>query len=251
MSAGPDRKFGALLHSKRLPVANAVVLGVVALGFLWVALMQPLSPGSLAIIALAAGLAAMVAWTVSYRAWIHDQGVRTSSVFGRQELLYKDLQTFAYSRISRGGQVTDTLTFIPRSGKPVRVAVQPRGQDKDLARIVDVLSATIAARMEQELARQKRARWLTHVPRALPAQPGVLLTREAFLLESGGSTTAIPFADVEVQVSNGYFLAKDRASGKVRLNVPTLAPNFYPGVALFEKLQQLAPAGAAPVPAAP
>ena len=141
---GQDRKFGALLHTKRLPVINAVVLSPLVLAFLYLALTQPFSAASAGVLAVSVLLGALIVWTLSYRAWIHDLGVRTSSAFGKRELLYKDLRTFSYSRISYNGQVTDTLTFIPQSGKPVRVAVQPRGQDADLARIVNVLAERAA-----------------------------------------------------------------------------------------------------------
>ncbi|MFN8653144.1 MAG: hypothetical protein U0133_14665 [Gemmatimonadales bacterium] len=241
---GQDRKFGALLHTKRLPVINAVVLSPLVLAFLYLALTQPFSAASAGVLAVSVLLGALIVWTLSYRAWIHDLGVRTSSAFGKRELLYKDLRTFSYSRISYNGQVTDTLTFIPQSGKPVRVAVQPRGQDADLARIVNVLAERAAARMEQELTRQKRVRWLTHAPRALPAQPGVLLTRDAFVVDSGKSPTTIPFGEIEVRIDGGNFMAKDRATGKVRLQAPCAAPNFYAGLALYQKLVTQAPADA-------
>lgn len=239
-----DRKFGALLFTKRLPLTNAVVLSPLVLVFLYFSLLQPFSAASAGLLAGAVLLGTLVVWTFTYRAWIHDLGVRTSSAFGKREVLYKDLKTFSYSRISYNGQVTDSLTFIPQTGKPVRVAVQRRGQDADLAKIVNGLSEKMAAKMEQELARQKRVRWLTHVPRSIPAQPGVLLTRDAFVVDSEKSPTTIPFVDIEIQVAAGFLMAKDRASGKVRLQVPCGAPNFYSGLTLYQKLT-----GAAAAPA--
>jgi hypothetical protein len=240
-----ERKFGSLLHEKRLPRANAIVVGLVGLAFLWVALAAgPITLNTIPVLLLALGLLAMVAWTLTYRARIYDQGVTTESLFGRRELMFRDLHTFSYSRIVRAGQETASLSFVPRVGKPVRVAVQSgRGQDVDLAGIVDALSAKGAARMEQELARTRRVRWVTHVPRTMPSQPGVSLTRDAFLLEEGGpSVTTIPFAKVETVMSNGLFIVSDLGTNKRRFAIPCFAPNFYPGLALQLRLREAMPA---------
>jgi hypothetical protein len=239
-----ERKFGSLLHEKRLPRANSIIVGLVGLAFLWVALAAgPITLNTVPVLLLALGLLAMVAWSLTYRARIYDQGVTTESLFGSRELMFRDLHTFSYSRIVRAGQETASLSFVPRVGKPVRVAVQSRrGQDVDLAGIVDTLSAKGAARMEQELARTKRVRWVTRVPRTMPSQPGVSLTRTAFLLDEGGpSGTTIPFTTVECTVSNGSFIVSDLGTGKRRFAIPCLSANFYPGAALLEQLRSAAP----------
>lgn len=162
----PERKFGPLVIEKQLPRSTALLLAPVALAFLWLSLSAgPPSLETLPVLLLALGLLALVAWTLTYRARIHDQGVVAGSLFGQRELHFRDLHTFAYSRVSRAGQVTDTLSFIPRTGKPVRVTTQPRGaQDADLARIVEALTARGRTRMEQELARGRQVRWLTEMP---------------------------------------------------------------------------------------
>ncbi len=241
-----DRKYGPLIFEKRLPRSSAVILTPVALAFLWVALSAgPLTLATVPVLLLALGMLALVGWALSYRARIHEQGVVTESLFGRREMQYRDMRTFAYSRISRAGQVTDTLSLIPRTGKTLRVTVQPRGgQDADLARVVEALTSRGRAQMEQELARTKRARWLTEIQQALPRPPKVSLSREAILLEDAAGSTALPFTAIETRMSNGFFLVIERATGKTRLNVPCLTPNFYPGLALYQCLTQTAPAAA-------
>lgn len=246
-------RYGALIRDKSLPRANAIVVAVPALAFIYVALSAgPFSAMSAGVLLLALGLLALCAWTFTYRARIYEQGVTVESLFGRRALSFRDLHTFGYARVVQAGQPRDSLTLVPRTGKPLRIVTQPSarsGGDSDLSALVAALSPRIVARLEKELMRSQRVSWVARVAGTMPPQPAVALTRTGIVVEESGVTA--PFSDLETSVSNGLFSASSRTTGKRLFAIPCLAVNFYPGLALLQKLSQPAPAEPVAAPAGP
>ena len=240
----PAPNFGRLIHRKSLPRLNAIFMSVPALALGGLALSAgPLNGMSIGVLLLALLLLALCAWSLTYKAAIYENGATVESIFGHRSLSFRDLRTFGYSRIIRRGQPMDTLTFVPRNGKPLRIVTQPdfrAGPDQDLLQLVNAMTPRYTERLEKELTRARRVPWVTRVPGTAPVQPGVALTSSAFLLEAGKETVTFPFADVDTTIENGMFIVTNRSTGKRAFTIPCYAPNFYPGLALLQKLNTAA-----------
>ena len=243
-TAAPFREYGTLVARKTLPKANAIVVGIAALGFAFLALSAgPLDGTSFGFLLFAVGLLALCAWALTYTASIYENGAVVQSVFGSRSLPFRDLKTFGYSRVVIRAEPQDTLALVPRTGKPLRIVTKPRfrsGPDADLASLVDRLTARFSEQLEKDLTKAKRVPWITRVPTSVPAQPGVALSREAFLVHDGKTESKLLFAEVESSVENGTFVVRQLGTKKALFSVPCQVVGFYPGFALQGRLREVA-----------
>ncbi len=244
-TAAPVRDFGTLVNRKTLPRTNAIVVAIAGVAFATLALsVGSLDATAIGVLLLALGLLGLCAWSISYKATIYENGATVESLLGSRALPFRDLRTFAYSRILMRGQPRDTIVFIPRNGKPLRIVTQPdfrTSGDADLARLVDQLTPRLTERMEKELGRSKRVRWVERSSRSIPDTPAVTVTREAFIVENGKGSVTVPFAEIDTTVLSGTFLVVQLGTKMTLFSIPCSAPNFYPGFALQQRLRVAAP----------
>ncbi len=251
MTAAPSLpNFGNPISRKTLPRANGVIVGVMALAMGGVVLSTgTLDAAALGMMLFALALLALCAWSFSYSATIYQHGATVATIFGTRSLAFTDLKTFSYSRMLLRGQPQDSITFVPRSGEALRIVTQPRpgsGPDDDLSQLVEMFGASLAERMERELLRGKTLPWVERVPRRVPAQPEVGLTREAFVYREGERRVTAKFSQVESEIVGGLFKVQDRQSGKTLFSLPCAAINFYPGYLAYQRLRSGAAAPSTP-----
>ncbi|MEP6572396.1 MAG: hypothetical protein ABJD11_06855 [Gemmatimonadota bacterium] len=239
------RDFGKLVASKRLPRANGVIVGLAASGFAYLAISVGEVNGTvIGVILFSLLLLLICAWSWTYRATLYENGAVVQSIFGAKSLGFRNLRTFGYSRLSMRGQPQDTLTLVPRTGKSLRIVVQPdvrSNGDVDISALVEVLSARFSEQIEKELTRTSRVAWVEGRSAAMPAQPAVALSRDAFLVASGKDELKIPFTDVDGSIQNGFYHGRKSGTRKVLFTIACSAVGFYPGLALQQRLQASRP----------
>lgn len=233
--------LGNPISRKTLPRANGIIVGIMALAMGGVVLSAgTLDAAAVGIMLFALALLALCAWSFSYTATIYQHGATVSTIFGARSLAFTDLKTFSYSRMLLRGQPQDTFTFVPRTGEALRIVTQPRpgsGPDDDLSQLVEMFGASLAERLERELLRGKTLPWVERVPRRVPAQPEVGLTRDAFVYREGERRLTAKFSQVESEIVGGLFKVRERESGRTLFSVPCGAINFYPGYLAYQRLR--------------
>jgi hypothetical protein len=241
-TAAPMRDFGPLINQKTLPRANAIIVSLAGLAFGGMALSAgPMDATAVGFLLFALGLLALCGWTFSYKATIYENGATVQSIYGNRSIRFTELRTFAYSRVLMRGQPQDTIIFVPRSGKPLRIVTQPdfrAGRDTDLARLVEKLTPKFVERMEKELTRAKRVAWVERVQGGLMAQPAVGLSREGYLVDDGKSAVTIHFARVDTSIVNGMFEAVELGTQRTLFRIACGSRNFYPGFTLQQQLRE-------------
>lgn len=233
--------LGPVLVRKTLPRANGVVVLVFSAVLLYVVLAaHSLDAAAIGLAGFALLLILMAVWTFTYRAEIHENGVTTSSFFGKRAITFAELKSFSYARTSTNGQLRDTITFHPQRGKPVRLVTQPgrrSGGDQDLAAISGRLTEKFASEMEQDLARRNRAQWLAASTRTVPAHAAVVLTRDGYIIGGSANARTVLFSEVDQEIVNGRFALRRKDNRSTEFQCACVAENFYPGLALSRKLQ--------------
>lgn len=232
--------LGDPISQKTLPRANGVIVGLMALAMVGLVLSAGAFDGaSIGMMGFALALLALCAWSFSYRATIYQHGATVSSIFGQRSIAFTELKTFSYSRVLLRGQPQDTFTFVPRTGKPLRLVTQPRpgsGPDDDLSNLVEMFGASLAGRMERELLRGKTLPWIDRVPRQVPAVPEVGMTREAFVYRDGERRVTAKFSQVACEIAGGRLTVRGREGGEALFSLPCSAINFYPGFLAYQRL---------------
>lgn len=195
----------------------------------------------------------VLAAVTAHLAWAEfrcqEWGVVKRNLFGRKQLLYRDVKTFTYQAVRHytNGAYTGTnllLRFVPLPGcgSVIAHSAHVHGDDAALDHLRDEISQIIASQMHHRLAADEEVPWtknLAFSPEGLVYRPASFVTR--------GQPTLLPYeAYAGYNLNDGYFFLFEKGKDKPVLSENVGEENFFPGFCL---LLNLAHASAAEEPA--
>jgi hypothetical protein len=169
----------------------------------------------------------------------HEWGVSCRNLFGRRQLLYRDVEAFTYQAtimyyegIYAG--TTVNLRFDPSAGHGSAISYSGnlKGQDADLEQLRDEVSRVIAIQMHQRLSEGEIVPWTDNLAfhdDGLAYRPRRVLGRSQPKL--------LKYEDCRAfQVKDGVFYLFETGNDEAVIYVNTNSRNFFPGFCLLAML---------------
>jgi hypothetical protein len=168
----------------------------------------------------------------------HEAGVVCSGLFGKRQLMYRDIKSFTYGatrHYHNGAYVGTRVSFnfepisVAEHGKPISYGTTVSGSDQELDRLREFIARIIAVRMQNELAAGARVPWTANIaflPKGFEYRPaGFLGRKEAIFLpyENYGGWN----------MNAGQFFLYEKGNKKAVCQEAAATRNFYPGFALL------------------
>jgi hypothetical protein len=201
------------------------------------------------LIALGMSVAGIVCLPASVLLWFkacrrHENGLSMTTLFGRREILYTDVERMSYSAVRHyhNGIYTGTqilLAAYPAAGKPIVFSAHSRGDSEDIDNLREDLARRIAGKLYARLAHQQEVPW---TPRVRLSREGIRFEKQKFV--GRGEAMFVPYAErpqIEIKAGTLHLSAPGRKGTLLR--VPCMSQNFYPGFILFQALRHEAAGG--------
>jgi hypothetical protein len=182
----------------------------------------------------------LVGWSIhaiKARKRFHERGVTVISLFGQREILYSDVVRFSWNATRNyvNGAYAGTsikAKIVPQNGKPVSMGFNISGEDETLDTVRQQIAVTMAARWEAALDRGERVAWgtdATFTRDRLEHRPPKLIGKSD--ARSSGYKDGL-----RVTIENGIFNLFIRDEPKSALRIGCGTENFWPGMALLERM---------------
>lgn len=168
-----------------------------------------------------------------------EWGVMKRTLFGRKQLMYRDVASFTYQAVRHyyNGAYTGTnvsMRFVPRQGCGSTIAHNSHlhGDDAELDNLRDAISRIISSQMHQRLAASEEVAWTKNLgfrTDGLVYRPSGFVTR--------GQPTLLPYENYAgYNLNEGYFFLFEKGKDKPVLSENVGEENFFPGFCLLLNL---------------
>jgi hypothetical protein len=168
----------------------------------------------------------------------HEWGVMQRTLFGRRQMLYRDIASFTYraTRQFVNGVYSGTslhLQFTPRtSGWGITHNSNVQGEDADLDRLRDGVAQIIASQMHVRLASGEPVVWTSNLgfsPQGFLYRPSGFIGR--------GQETLLPWEQYHgYTLQEGFFYLFEKGKNNAVIAENVGEANFFPGFYLLLKL---------------
>jgi hypothetical protein len=191
-------------------------------------------------LAIGIGLMWLGVRLIRYRAAVHEQGIVVFNGFVERTMRFDQARTFSFRHRAGAAQHSIDLGLIPFEGRSLTVEVAPRwgiGSDKAMESVRAALTPRFADKMERDLRRQGSVEWVA-LSSSTTAPPTIVvsLTPEGYLIRSRKGDLRFLYSQIELRVGGGILHMKERSSGKNVCSFLCGTPNYYPGLAVVQKL---------------
>lgn len=176
-------------------------------------------------------------WYLSRRFTCHERGVASASIFGRSALLFSDMDRVRYRAIHEyvNGSFTGTVISMRLAGPRSSVSYSSNtsgAETENLEKLRDKASLVVSGRLYERLMDGGQIEW----------SPKVTLARDGLRFNTRGQESFVPFSpNVLFAFETGtlhLWLERERQS---LLKISCDEVNFWPGLALFRRLQEECP----------
>ncbi len=194
---------------------------------------------SLMVPGLCAGLviaAAGIGYVFRVRIQVFEAGVRKRGLIATRELRFSEVVGFTQNGVRHyyNGAYTGTshsMSFDPIEGKPIKHSWRTQGSDEEMDRLREHVSRVVATTLEKLLERSEWVAW----------SGAVQLTREGIRYRKAkligqGEQAFIGYESVRYAISEGTLHVFGPGSDKAVFTLPCASHNFFPGLALMERL---------------
>ena len=221
-----------------------ILMAVVGALSLWIAVpaADPFLSAAGGLLILLSGLCFVGGWRVQrIRFRCCERGLERVTMTSRKVLPFDDIDVFSFEcrRNQSQGRYTGTtytLVFADRSreqGRGIFYSTTVRNQDEELDDLRDRISQILARRMAQTFAAHQSVQW---TPEIWFRRDVIEFTRRRRLFRPT-KVVVVPYDTItDFELRDGLFHIWTSYQERAVLSIPTGAPNFYPGMILFEGL---------------